>query len=311
MIKPNSLKPNSTIGIVSPSSWMNKDDMKTAISVFENKGYKIILGDYVYQKKDTFAGTPEQRAKDINDMFANPEIDAIICARGGYGSNRVLPLLDYNLIKNNPKIFMGYSDITNILIAISQVSKIITFHGPMLTSFKNGNVDYSFNLIEKTLNQFTNLKINSPAKLPITTLKNGFAEGNLTGGNISLIVSQIGTQNQIKTDNSILFIEDTDEYLYALERMLIHMKESGLLNKIKGLIVGEMTDIHDQKIPFGKSTDEIILDIFSDLDIPIISNFPCGHGEFQATLPISINAQLDANSQIPSITLLENPVKNE
>ena len=96
-----------------------------------------------------------------------------------------------------------------------------------------------------------------------------------------------------------------------MERMLIHMKESGLLNKIKGLIVGEMTDIHDQKIPFGKSTDEIILDIFSDIDIPIISNFPCGHGEFQATLPISINAQLDANSQIPSITLLENPVKNE
>ena len=311
MIKPKNLKPKSSIGIVSPSSWMDEKAIETAISVFESKGYKVTTSKHINHKQNSFAGTPEQRATDINNMFANPEIDAIICARGGYGSNRVIELLDYDLIQKNPKIFMGYSDITNILIAISQFSNLITFHGPMLTSFKNGNVEYNFNLIEKTLNNFETLKIKTPDQLPTTILKNGCDEGMLLGGNISLLVSQIGTKNQINTDDSILFLEDTDEYLYALERMLIQMKQSGMFKKIKGLVIGEMVDIHDQKIPFGKSTDEIILDIFSDIDIPIISNFPCGHGIFQATLPISIKTKLNTNLKTPSLTLLENPVINE
>ena len=311
MIKPNSLKPKSSIGIVSPSSWMDEVAMKTAISVFENKGYKVILGKNINHKQDSFAGTPEQRAADINNMFANPEIKAIFCARGGYGSNRVIELLDYDLIQKNPKIFMGYSDITNILVAISQFSNLITFHGPMLTSFKSGNVEYNFNLIEKTLNNFDTLEIKPPDQLPTTVLNKGYGEGMLLGGNISLLVSQIGTKNQINTDNSILFLEDTDEYLYALERMLIQMKQSGMFKNIKGLIIGEMTDIHDQSIPFGKSTDEIILDIFSDIDIPIISNFPCGHGIFQATLPISIESKLNSDLETPSLTLLDSPVVNE
>ncbi len=206
---------------------------------------------------------------------------------------------------------MGYSDITNILVAISQFSNLITFHGPMLTSFKNGNVEYNFNLIEKTLNNFDTLEIKPPDQLPTTVLNKGYGEGMLLGGNISLLVSQIGTKNQINTDNSILFLEDTDEYLYALERMLIQMKQSGMFKNIKGLIIGEMTDIHDQSIPFGKSTDEIILDIFSDIDIPIISNFPCGHGIFQATLPISIESKLNSDLETPSLTLLDSPVVNE
>jgi len=290
---------------------MDEIAMKTAISVFENKGYKVVLGKHTNQKQDSFAGTPEQRASDINNMFANPEIDAIICARGGYGSNRVIELLDYDLIQKNPKIFMGYSDITNILIAISQFSNLITFHGPMLTSFKNGNIEYNFNLIEKTLNNFDTLEIKPPDQLPATVLNKGYGEGILLGGNISLLVSQIGTKNQINTDNSILFLEDTDEYLYALERMLIQMKQSGMFKKIKGLIIGEMVNIHDQDIPFGKSTDEIILDIFSEIDIPIISNFPCGHGVFQATLPISIEAKLNSDLETTSLTLLDSPVINE
>ena len=134
MIKPNALKSHATIGIVSPSSWINESDLKTAVSAFEEKGYNIVLGESVFLKKDTYAGTPEQRANDMNGMFANPKIDAIICARGGYGANRVLPLLDYELIMTNPKIFMGYSDITAFLTSITQKTNLITFHGPMLTS---------------------------------------------------------------------------------------------------------------------------------------------------------------------------------
>ena len=120
MIKPSALKPNATIGIVSPSSWLKEPDLKTAVSVFENKGYKLFLGESVFLKEFTYAGTPQERADDINAMFANPEIDAIICARGGYGANRVLSFLDYNLIISNPKIFMGYSDITAFLTSITE-----------------------------------------------------------------------------------------------------------------------------------------------------------------------------------------------
>ena len=309
MIKPSALKPNATIGIVSPSSWLNEPDLKTAVSVFENKGYKLVLGKSVFLKEFTYAGTPQERADDINNMFANPDIDAIICARGGYGANRVLPLLDYDLIQENPKIFMGYSDITAFLISITQKTGLITFHGPMLTSFKKRMVNYNFDLMENILAGSESVTIQSPSELPACILKSGKEKGLLWGGNMCLLVNRLGTLDQLNTDGAILFIEDIDEYLYAFDRMLVHMKKAGMFENIKGLIIGELVEMKDYDDPFGKSTDEIVMDVCGDLDIPIISNFPCGHGIYQATLPISIPVQLDANSDSPSLTFLESPVK--
>jgi len=309
MIKPSALKPNATIGIMSPSSWLNEPDLKTAVSVFENKGYKLVLGKSVFLKEFTYAGTPQERADDINNMFANPDIDAIICARGGYGANRVLPLLDYDLIQENPKIFMGYSDITAFLISITQKTGLITFHGPMLTSFKKRMVNYNFDLMENILVGSESVTIQSPSELPACILKSGKAKGLLWGGNMCLLVNRLGTLDQLNTDGAILFIEDIDEYLYAFDRMLVHMKKAGMFENIKGLIIGELVEMKDYDDPFGKSTDEIVMDVCGDLDIPIISNFPCGHGIYQATLPISIPVQLDANSDSPSLTFLESPVK--
>jgi muramoyltetrapeptide carboxypeptidase len=309
MIKPSALKPNATIGIVSPSSWLKEPDLKTAVSVFENKGYKLVLGESVFLKEFTFAGTPQERANDINNMFANPDIDAIICARGGYGANRVLPLLDYDLIQANPKIFMGFSDITAFLTSITQNTGLVTFHGPMLTNFKKGMVNYNFDLMENILSDSESKAIQSPSELPINILKSGKARGPLWGGNMCLLINRLGTQDQLNTDGAILFIEDIDEFLYAFDRMLIQMKKAGMFENIKGLIIGELIDMKDYDDPFGKSTDEIIMDVCGDLDFPIISNFPCGHGIYQATLPISIPVQLNANSNSPSLTLLESPVK--
>jgi len=309
MIKPSALKPNATIGIVSPSSWLKEPDLKTAVSVFENKGYKLVLGESVFLKEFTFAGTPQERANDINNMFANPDIDAIICARGGYGANRVLPLLDYDIIQENPKIFMGYSDITAFLISITQKTGLITFHGPMLTSFKKGMVNYNFDLMKNILVGSESVTIHSPSELPACILKSGKAKGTLWGGNMCLLINRLGTPDQLNTDGAILFIEDIDEYLYAFDRMLLHMKNAGIFENIKGLIIGELVDMKDYDDPFGKSTNEIVMDVCGDLDIPIISNFPCGHGIYQATLPISIPVQLDANSDSPSLTFLESPVK--
>jgi len=309
MIKPPALKSNATIGILSPSSWMNESDLKLAITVFEEKGYHLVLGKSVFLKNHTFAGTPEQRANDINNMFANPDIGAIICARGGYGANRVLPLLDYDLIKANPKIFMGYSDVTAFLTSITQKTGLVTFHGPMLSSFKKGMVDYNFDLIEKTLFGYESITIQSPRELQCRVLKSGKAEGPLWGGNMCLLINRLGTPDQLNTDGTILFIEDIGEYLYAIDRMMVHMKKAGMFDNIKGLIIGELVDMKDYDEPFGKSTDEIVMDVCGDLEIPIISNFPCGHGMYHAIMPISIPVRLDSDSQSPTLTILESPVK--
>lgn len=309
MIKPPALKQNATIGIVSPSSWMKESDLKVAVSVFENKGYKLILGESVFLKNNTYAGNPQERADDINGMFANSDIDAIICARGGYGANRVLPLLDYDLINSNPKIFMGYSDITAYLTSISQKTGLVTFHGPMLSSFKKGLVDFNFDLMEKTLFGYESVTLHPPSELESRILKPGKAEGPLWGGNMCLLINRLGTEDQLDTEGAILFIEDINEYLYAFDRMMVHMKKAGMFDNIKGLIIGELLEMKNDAEPFGKSTDEIVLDVCGDLDIPIISNFPCGHGTFQATLPISIEVELSAITASPTVTLLESPVK--
>ena len=308
MIKPPALKPNATIGILSPSSWMSESDLKKAVSVFENKGYNLVLGESIFLMDNTYAGTPEQRANDINGMFANPDIHIIICARGGYGANRVLPLLDYDLIKANPKIFMGYSDITALLISITQKTDLITFHGPMLTTFKNGMVDYNFNLKEKTLSGDKNIVIQPPTDLPMKVLKSGNASGPLLGGNLCLLVNRLGSKDQLQTDGAILFLEDIGEYFYAFDRMLVHAKEAGMFENIKGLIIGQLVDMKDQDTPFGKTTDEIVMDVCGNFDIPIISNFPCGHGTYQTTMPISAHVELNASIHSPAFTILESPV---
>ena len=308
MLKPKSLKRGHRIGVVSPSYWLEKKGLGNAVTVFQKNGYEVQLGDSVYLKDGPFAGTPQQRANDINQMFSDPNIDAIFCARGGYGANRVLPLLDYDLIQSKPKIFMGYSDITAFLTSITQKTGLVTFHGPMLSTFKNKLVPYNLDTLVNVLSGKEDIRIVEPNKLKPTILKSGKAIGPLWGGNMCLLVNRLGTKNQLNTDRVILFIEDVDENLYAFDRMLFHMKEAGMLENIRGLIVGELTEMKDEIIPFGKTTDEIILDVCGDLNIPIVTNFPCGHGNYQATLPISLPVELRADNNFVELLFLESPV---
>jgi len=308
LIKPSPLKKGDTIGIVSPSFWMDEITLEKVHQLFRIKGYQLEFGDSNYLKSGPFAGTPQERANDINRMFANPDIDAIICARGGYGANRVLPHLDYDLIKVNPKIFMGYSDITALLTSITQQTELVTFHGPMLTTYKNGIVDYNFELMEKTLSGQNSIIIQPPRNLSSHILIPGETEGPLWGGNMCLLANRLGTNEPLNTNGVILFLEDIDEYLYSFDRMLVHMRKAGMFDNIKGLILGELVNMKDQKIPFGKSTDEIVIDVCGNLDMPIITNFPCGHGKYQATMPISTSVRLDATSSSPILTILESTV---
>ncbi|MBH11099.1 MAG: LD-carboxypeptidase [Candidatus Marinimicrobia bacterium] len=309
MIKPPSLKPGSHIGLISPSFWLNKKELAGTSKFFRDHGYKLKFGKSNSLKWGPFAGTPQERADDIHRMFSDPEIDAIICVRGGYGANRVLPLIDYQLIGENPKIFIGFSDITAYNISITQKTGLVTFHGPMLVSYKKQFIRYNFSLMEHILTAKKRVKIEYPEKLSPKVLKPGVANGPLWGGNITLILNRLGTTEQLNTNNVILFLEDVDEYLYSFERMLVQMRTTGILDNIKGLIIGELVDFKDQDIPFERDTDEIIMDICGDLDIPIISNFPCGHGTYQATLPISIPIELNAKTNTPYISLLESAVE--
>ena len=308
MIKAKKLKPGSTIGIISPSYWIDENILKNTSRFFSDQNYKLIYGKSIYAKDGPFAGSPAIRADDIHSMFTDPSIDAILCARGGYGANKVIPLLDYELIKKHPKIFLGYSDITSYLISITQRSKLVTFHGPMLSSYKNGFVKYNFNQMINILSGDSDTQIIAPKTMEPHILKAGNAIGPLWGGNLTLMINRLGTNDAFDTTNTILFLEDLNEYYYSFERMLIHLQKAGMLDNISGLIIGELINIKDEDISFSKSTDEIVMDICGEMDFPIVTNFPCGHGTYQATLPISLPVELHAESTM-SIKLLESAVE--
>ena len=199
MIRPTALKSGANIGVISPSYWITEDVLKNTAEIFTSRNFHLTFGKSIKAKEGPFAGPPELRAEDLNNMFADPNIDAIFCARGGYGANRVLPLLNYDLIKENPKIFIGYSDVTAYLTSITQKTEIITFHGPMLVSYKHGFIEYNFDQMMKVLASTENIVINPPAEFDPHILKKGTAEGPLWGGNLSLVMNRLGTDGQINT----------------------------------------------------------------------------------------------------------------
>jgi muramoyltetrapeptide carboxypeptidase len=306
--KPGRLNEGSRIGIVNPAYWLEPERLQHAVGVFENLGFELVPGKSTTLKENQYAGSAEDRASDIMGMFKDPSIDAIVCARGGYGSNRVLPLLDYDVIRENPKIFIGYSDITGLLASMAQQSGLITFHGPMLSTFSEQTIQYNLDSLLQVLSGQQSIRIESTQACQARILKPGIARGVAWGGNLMLVISRLGTSDQIDTHGAILFLEEIDEKLYAFDRMMLHLKNSGSLDHINGLVIGEMLEIGDSKVPFGKSIDEIVLDVCNDLDVPIVSNFPCGHGDYQATLPVSHEIELNALEENPFILIPESPV---
>lgn len=309
MVKPPKIFPSATLGVVCPSYHIDKEVYQRTSQIFIEKGFNIIEGKTINLKDNLYAGTPEKRAKDLMEMFQNPEVNAIVCARGGYGANRVLPLLDFDVIRNHPKIFVGFSDITALLISITQITGLVTFHGPMLVSYKEGLTEYNFKYFNDILSGKSLLKIVPPKELQPRILKSGKTTGELWGGNLCLLSNRIGTSGQLDTTDRILFIEDIDEQYYRFDRMMYHLKETGMFENIRGLIVGELINMGDTYPSFGKTTDEIVMDVCGDLDIPIITNFPCGHGKYQATLPISIPVELNADDSDCYLTILESAVR--
>lgn len=296
-IKPQALKKGQTIGIVAPAWSFDSANFRRGVDKLKSLGFNVKYDHSIYSKYWSMAGNDEKRAEQINRMFADRRIHAILCAKAGYGSIRTIPYLDKKVIMKNPKIFVGYSDITFLLAYLQAVAKMVVFHGPVVSGeiFEGMNV-ITFKHLLRAITQTRPL-----GKLKFKNLKSirpGKATGILVGGNLSLIVNAIGTPYALDTRDKILFLEDVGEDLETIDSYLIHLKLAGKFKNVKGIVFGRMTDCLDHS---GKkyTIKRILNDILGDIRVPIILGFPSGHrvpGDVNVTLPFGVSATVDADN---------------
>jgi len=298
-LKPKPIERRATIGVVSPASRpLDDEQYYQGIDYLKNLGYNIIESEHVLDQYGYLAGNDENRAQDINLMFRDPQVDAIICSRGGYGTPRILERLDYETIQKNPKIFVGYSDITSLSLAIWQKTGLITFSGPMVAVEMGKGIDpFTEDNFWEIISQTNPIgKLTNPENDPIQIVKPGKAKGRLLGGCLSLINVVLGTPFCPDFNGAILFIEDVEEEPYRIDRYLAQLKMAGILDVISGLVLGKFVDCVPGELekPYLE-LDQIFHDYFADLNIPVIANFAYGHIPVKHTLPIGIEAELDTD----------------
>ena len=285
IIKPFRLSQGDGISVVAPAGPVTEPELQPGIDLLKSLGHRVIPAAGLYSRKDYLAGDDDSRLGDLHAMFRNKEVKAIICARGGYGTLRLLDRLDYDLIRRNPKIVVGYSDITALLWAIYKKTGLITFHGPMVK--------------ELSKNESRNLKsllalVSSDGPLELDlgggrALLTGKARGTLLGGNLSLICHLIGTPYMPSLKGAVLFIEDKGEPLYRIDRMLTHLRLSGVLEGLAGLLAGGFEDCDEPS-----AIDELLADTVAHLNIPVVTGLKVGHGLENITLPLGLTALFDA-----------------
>ena len=286
MIRPNYLQKGDTVAIVSTARKVSKKELIPALAILKNWGLNVVLGNSIEAEEHQFAGNDNLRASDFQEMLDNPKIKAIWCARGGYGTIRMIDLLDFSNFKNNPKWIIGYSDVTVLHSHLHQLG-FETLHAQMPVSIETKTAACVQSLKNSLFGNNTTITI--PSEVSNVT---GNAKGVLVGGNLSMLYSLCGSSSSISTKGKILFIEDLDEYLYHIDRMLQNLKRNGMLDQLEGLIIGGMTQMHDNDIPFGQSSEEIILSICNDYNYPIVFNFPAGHIKDNRALILGRKAEL-------------------
>ena len=292
IITPKALEYGDTVGIIAPANYTPKD-AEYMISYLESKGYKIVYGKSYYSKWYNFGGTDDIRAEDINDFFKNKDIKAIFSIRGGYGTIIILNKLDYKIIKENPKIFSGFSDITTLLVAINEKTGLVTYHGPMSSNFKDMPAETENSLLDaytKPQKEYNILSYDNDYSI----VKSGTAKGQITGGNLSLLVASLGTEYEINTDGKILFIEEIGEYTYRIDRMLQQLRLAGKLKNIKGIIIGDFNRVNKEAIE-DMSLDQVFEENFKDLNVPIIKGVNSGHVRPFITIPIGSIATINTS----------------
>lgn len=309
-IRPQRLRTGQTVGLIAPGSSIDEERLQKAIKTIEGLGLKAKYTKNILAERGYLAGTDEQRLSDLHQMFGDPEVDAIWCIRGGYGCTRLLPKINYKLIRKNPKILLGYSDITALLEAVHQKTGLIGFHGPVAVSEPT---TYSMNHLRSVLFEPKNTVTIQNAKeneesteknFAIKVLSPGKAKGELVGGNLSLVTSLLGTPYEPCIKNKLLFLEDVGEKPYRVDRMLTQLRQTLDLKKAAGIVLGIFADCEGGKKSL--SLMETLEDRLGDLNIPIIYGMSFGHIDHQFTLPVGISAELDTQSA--TLKLLETAV---
>ncbi|MGS2721061.1 S66 peptidase family protein [Paraglaciecola aestuariivivens] len=308
--KPKHLQAGQTIGLIAPSSNVAENqDIAFAIDIIKSFGFKVKLGQHLYQRHGYLAGEDQERAADVNQMFIDPQVDAIFCLRGGYGSPRILPYLDFDSISQYPKIIMGYSDVTALLNAIYTQTGMITFHGPIAAqSFS----DYTLAQFKQVLYQPQPSLIAQPPPFEmaegraerenrISVIQHGQAKGKLIGGNLSLMVKLVGTPYEPSYQGNILFLEDVGEAPYRIDGMFTHLKLSGRLQQLAGIVFGKCSDCESKGNSL--SIEQVLNDHLKPLGIPVVRGLMIGHIEDNATIPIGVMAHLD--TKVSGIAMLE------
>jgi muramoyltetrapeptide carboxypeptidase len=323
LIRPPRLNPGDTLGIIAPASAPpDPKNVDRAIAVLEKLDFKTKLAPYAHKRLGYLAGSDRERAGDLMRMFTDKKVNAILCVRGGYGTARLLPLLDYKTIRANAKIFVGYSDITSLHCAFLTKAGLVSFHGPMLNSdFATDELpDFTVQSFLRTLASRLPLpakrgeargegqSIDISAGYPDKTVKilhRGIARGQLIGGNLALLCTTIGTPWQPSFKNKIIFLEDVGEAPYRWDRMFTHLLNCGLLQQVAGIALGLNADCEDPKAKNRKEYRQTLEDVLKErllpLKIPIVTGLPFGHVPMNATLPVGVRATLDASRGILSL----------
>ncbi|MFN4233747.1 MAG: LD-carboxypeptidase [Bacteroidia bacterium] len=291
MIIPTYLKKGDKIGIVATARKISEAELAPAIKIIEEKGLVPVLGNNLFGQFHQFSGTDAERCADLQQMLDDESIKAIIVARGGYGTVRIIDSLDFTAFAKHPKWIIGYSDITVLHSHINKTLGIATLHATMPINFLQDSFATE-TLFKALFGEKIHYTFNAH---PLN--RNGLAEGELVGGNLSLLYALCGSVSDLTTDGKILFIEDLDEYLYHIDRMMMNLKRSGKLSRLKALVVGGMTDMKDNSVPYGKTAEEIIAEHVAEFDYPVCFNFPAGHIKNNYALKLGATAYLKVDKE--------------
>jgi muramoyltetrapeptide carboxypeptidase len=314
VIKPPRLKAGDTIGLVAPGSYISESELQDSIKNLEALGFKVVYSDKILLQNGYFSGTDEQRAEDLTYMFKRNDVAGIVCTRGGYGCARILPLLDYDVIGENPKVLIGYSDVTALNYGIFRKTGLITFHGPVSISTFN---EFSVNNFKKVLMNLSNEIVfeNSNSgedenPYGVVSIAEGKKKGKLIGGNLSIAVSLIGTEFDVDYDDAIIFLEEIGEEPYRIDRMLTQMIQAEKFEDANGVAMGIFRrcepKIKDPSFSKSFSLMDVLMDRLGNLKIPVVYGMSFGHIKDKFTIPFGIEAELDSEKQ--TITLMESPV---
>ena len=304
-VKPPALKPGDMVGVVAPASNVRRGDLEAGCEGLRRAGYRPFFFDSILDQDLYFAGSVERRSRELEEMFAREEVRAIVCARGGYGANYLLPVLDLEKIKAHPKIFVGYSDQTALLIYFADAAGLVTFHGPMVAKDWAHEDGVDMASWQAALAGTQAWELNLGAGSGVSALVEGTAEGILYGGCLSILVASLGTPYEIRTEGTILFLEDVAAKPYQIDRMLMQLKLAGKLDAVRGIVFGEMRDCL-QTANQGYTLEEVVLRIVGDSGVPVAYGVPSGHVTAgNITLPIGVPSKLTVSGGHVNLKTLE------